>query len=271
MKVPRSRLAGAAALFLAAAAHAGAAFLTDREQAEQAGGQTDLAAHGFAFADLAQGTDTPVEAENTLAAEHPVQDTPHKPAPETGQPVAPAAAKPAAVPNTKPALPSRQAQPVVQTPAQQPAKPAAQQPMPEAKPDPAPQPQPKPRKAAPRGNSDQNAAQGTAAGRAAKPAGQATQAPGTAKQQGNAAADNYRGQVLRRVMRAKRQRVNIRGAALVQFSIAANGALRAASIVKSSGSAKLDSIALAQVRRAAPFPAPPAGARTTYTVRIKGK
>ena len=72
-------------------------------------------------------------------------------------------------------------------------------------------------------------------------------------------------------MRAKRQRVNIRGAALVRFSIAANGALRAASIVKSSGSAKLDSIALAQVRRAAPFPAPPAGARTTYTVRIKGK
>ncbi|MBQ4824501.1 energy transducer TonB [Leisingera sp. HS039] len=271
MKVPRSRLAGAAALFLAAAAHAGTAFLTDTGQAEQAGGQTGLAAAGIAFADLAQGTDAPVKAEDVLEAEHPMQDAPRKPAPETQQPVAPTAAKPAAVPNTEPALPSRQAQPVKQTPAGQPAKPPAQQPLPEAKPDPARQPQPKPRKAAPRGNSDQNAAQGTAAGRAAKPAGQATQSPGTAKQQGNAAADNYRGQVLRRVMRAKRQRVSIRGAALVRFSIAADGSLRTASIAKSSGSAKLDSIALAQVRRAAPFPAPPAGAGTTYTVRIKGK
>ncbi|UWQ35700.1 TonB family protein (plasmid) [Leisingera sp. M527] len=274
MKVPHSRLAGLSALFLAAAAHAGAAFLTDREQAEQAGGQTGLAAQGFAFADLAQGTDVPVEAEEVLKAEQPVQEAAQHPAAVPQQPVAPiTAAEPAALPKATPVLPSGQAKPVQQEPAAQPPLPAAQQPLPEAKPDPAPAPktQPETRKPAPRGNSDQDAAQGTAAGRAAKPAGQATQTPGTAKQQGNAAADNYRGQVLRRVMRAKRQRVNIRGAALVRFSIAANGTLQSARIAKSSGSAKLDSIALAQVRRAAPFPAPPAGAKTTYTVRIKGK
>lgn len=302
MRVPQSRLMGLAAVFAAAAAHAGFAYMIRGEQAEQAGGQTGLAAEGFAFADLVQGTDVPeatselLEAETTEVAEKPVLQV-QPPVAEAVRTEAVAVRAPVA--NAEPVLPFAQTEPVetqqVASPVQpqSQAEPAGQQqpeeaetapepdiqePLPEAKPEPKPEPRPdpepdpKPRRKQQRGNNTEaNAAAGTATGTAAKNAGQATSAPGAAKQQGNAAADNYRGQVLRRVMRAKRQKVNIRGAVLVRFTITGSGALGSARIAKSSGSAKLDSIALAQVRRAAPFPPPPEGAKTTYSVRIKGK
>ena len=302
MRVPQSRLMGLAAVFAAAAAHAGFAYMIRGEQAEQAGGQTGLAAEGFSFADLVQGTDVPeatsevLEAETAEAAARPVQKPAapaQPPAAETLQAETVAAQAP--VPNAEPVLPSAQIAPAETQQAETPVQPQAQaepveqqqpveaetvpepevlKPLPEPKPEPesVPEPQPKPRQTQRRGNNAEADAQaGAASGTAAKNAGQAASAPGAAKQQGNAAADNYRGQVLRRVMRAKRQRVNIRGAALVRFTITGSGALGSARIAKSSGSAKLDSIALAQVRRAAPFPPPPAGAKTTYSVRIKGK
>ena len=304
MKVPQSRLMGLAAVFAAAAAHAGLAYMASGEQAEQAGGNTGLAAEGYAFADLVQGTDVPetaselLEAETAEAAARPVQKPAapaQPPAAETLQAKAVAAQAP--VPNAEPVLPAAQIAPTETQQAETPVQPQTQaepvgqqqpeeaetapepevlKPLPEPKPEPkpasVPEPQPKPRQTQRRGNTTEADAQaGAASGTSANNAGQATSAAGAAKQQGNAAADNYRGQVLRRVMRAKRQKVNFRGAALVRFTITVSGALGSARIAKSSGSAKLDSIALAQVRRAAPFPPPPAGAKTTYSVRIKGK
>lgn len=131
-------------------------------------------------------------------------------------------------------------------------------------------PEPTTPSAQPRGNSSANATRGVAEGAAKQPGGQSRQAGGKARQQGNAAASNYPGLILRRIERAKR-RANVRGEAVVSFGIAPSGALAQVAIARSSGSGRLDDIALAQVRRAAPFPPPPAGARTSFTVRIKGK
>ncbi|MEX5578372.1 TonB family protein [Pseudophaeobacter sp. A-200-2] len=131
-------------------------------------------------------------------------------------------------------------------------------------------PEPTTPSAQPRGNSNANATRGVAEGAAKQPGGQSRQTGSKARQQGNAAASNYPGLILRRIERAKR-RANVRGEAVVAFRIAPSGGLAQVAIARSSGSARLDDIALAQVRRAAPFPPPPAGARTSFAVRIKGK
>ncbi|MEP4036568.1 TonB family protein [Pseudophaeobacter sp.] len=123
--------------------------------------------------------------------------------------------------------------------------------------------------AKPRGNSEASATQGEVNATRNAPGGQASNTGGRAKVQGNAAVSNYPGLVMRRIQRAKR-RANVRGVAVVRFRVTAGGGLSGLSIARSSGSAKLDGIALAQVRRAAPFPPPPSGARTSFTVRIKG-
>ena len=62
-----------------------------------------------------------------------------------------------------------------------------------------------------------------------------------------------------------------RGSATVTFSIGRNGELRSVRIRQSSGSARLDQMALATVRGAAPFPAPPANLAAgglSYSIRI---
>ncbi|AUQ76033.1 energy transducer TonB family protein [Phaeobacter piscinae] len=281
MTVPHSRLIGVFALFLAAAGHAGMAQLSVPDKAEISGGNTGLAAQGFSFADLVQGVDTPIDAK-----ELPDADIATAPAATTLSPqvekVVVEAVQSAVQPPPTGAVPILPALEVEPSPSQKPAeprpaetataapKPEVLEPLPDAKPEPKPRPNPK-RVQRHGNNAEQNTLAGMASGTAPKHSGQARTSPGTAKQQGNAAADNYRGKVLRRVMRAKRQRVNIRGAVLVRFTITGSGALASARIAKSSGSSKLDNIALAQVHRAAPFPPPPKGVRPSYTVRIKGK
>ena len=59
-----------------------------------------------------------------------------------------------------------------------------------------------------------------------------------------------------------------RGSATVTFAIGPSGGLRGAKISKSSGNPTLDQAALASVRRAGPFPRPPAGAKSTYSIQI---
>ena len=59
-----------------------------------------------------------------------------------------------------------------------------------------------------------------------------------------------------------------RGSATVTFAIGPGGTLRSAQISKSSGNSALDQAALASVRRARPFPKPPAGAKSTYSIQI---
>jgi protein TonB len=77
---------------------------------------------------------------------------------------------------------------------------------------------------------------------------------------------NYAGSVWSRLARHK-PRAGQRGSASVAFTIGEMGALRAARIARSSGNARIDQLALATVRNAAPFPAPPSGA-VSYTIRI---
>lgn len=155
------------------------------------------------------------------------------------------------------------AKPVEQ--AQAAPKPETLAPVPEPKPKPKPKPRPKPS-----GNSAQNAVQGTVAGQGPKPGGQASVQPGKAQAQGNAAASNYGGLVVRRIVRNKRT-INIKGTGKVSFSIRPDGSLAGLRISRSSGSGKLDSFFLKTVRRAAPFPPPPPGAKTNFGVELHGR
>lgn len=85
------------------------------------------------------------------------------------------------------------------------------------------------------------------------------------------AAANYGNEVMRRIQRTRQERAPARGVAVVAFRIAASGQLAAVSIAQSSGNAELDAIALNHIRRAAPFPPPPQGARTSFSVQIGGR
>jgi protein TonB len=76
----------------------------------------------------------------------------------------------------------------------------------------------------------------------------------------------YASQVWSRLARHK-PRAGQRGSASVAFTIGEMGALRTVRIARSSGNARIDQLALATVRNAAPFPAPPSGA-VSYTIRI---
>ncbi|MFN3208728.1 MAG: TonB family protein [Roseovarius sp.] len=143
------------------------------------------------------------------------------------------------------------------------------------KPEP-PKVQPKPQrttqsqpKQQPKGNAQQNARTGTATGsQAAKSA--TSQGTGRSQASGNAAASNYPGQVMRKISRVPRPRVGSRGTAVVAFRIAGNGGLAGVSIARSSGSSALDQAAVRMIQRAAPFPPPPAGARTSFSINVKG-
>lgn len=132
-----------------------------------------------------------------------------------------------------------------------------------AQPRPTPQPQP-------RGNADQTTTTGNATG-AQQRSTTATTGTGTTSQAGNAAISNYPGQVMRRISRVSRPRVGNTGTAVIAFSIGSNGGLASLSVARSSGSARLDQAALTVIRRAAPFPVPPPGARRNFTIQIKGR
>ncbi|MBT0958565.1 TonB family protein [Alphaproteobacteria bacterium KMM 3653] len=125
---------------------------------------------------------------------------------------------------------------------------------------------------APSGNAQRNNTKGAATTSSKTTKG--TQS-GTAKRQsaqsGNAAASNYPGQVMRRISRVSKPRVKSRGTAVIAFSVSGNGGLARVSVARSSGSAALDQAAVAVIRKAAPFPAPPKGAQRQFTIRIKGR
>lgn len=76
---------------------------------------------------------------------------------------------------------------------------------------------------------------------------------------GNAEAANYAGRVLTHLNRTARMATSERGSARVQFQIEADGSLAWVRVLGSSGSAGIDQAAVAQVRKSAPFPAPPEG------------
>jgi len=121
-------------------------------------------------------------------------------------------------------------------------------------------------------NATRDATAGSAAGQeTATPAQQGRETSRQSAAQGNAAASNYPGQVMRHLARVPRPRADARGAALVRFSIGAGGRLASVGLARSSGSSRLDRAALTVVQRAAPFPAPPSGAQTSFSIRIEGR
>ncbi|MEM5519047.1 TonB family protein [Sulfitobacter sp. AS59] len=128
------------------------------------------------------------------------------------------------------------------------------------------------KKPAARGNAKRDNTKGADAGQnkdaKATTTGQTQKA---ASQAGNAAVSNYPGQVMRRISRVGKPQVKSKGEAVIAFTISASGGLGGVSVARSSGSAALDQAALSLIRKAAPFPKPPAGARRQYTIKIKGR
>ncbi len=119
------------------------------------------------------------------------------------------------------------------------------------------------------GNSSRNAKKGSQTGN--RQAEAASQGAGATRANGNASLSNYKGQVFRRISRARRGSVDLRGEVLVTLTISGSGGLSGVRVARGSGSGRLDSIALAQVKRAAPFPPPPDGRSHTFSVRISGR
>jgi len=142
---------------------------------------------------------------------------------------------------------------------------------PKLQPEPKAAPEPEPQIASRQGNAQKSARKGTETGETSAGSANARQSASASTSQGNAAATNYAGLVKRKILRARRRSVNIRGTARVTFQIADNGSLVSTAISRSSGSKRLDQVALAQVQAAAPFPRPPQGARRRFTIEIVGR
>jgi protein TonB len=86
-------------------------------------------------------------------------------------------------------------------------------------------------------------------------------------------AQAYRGVVFGRIAAQKRYPEAAReraphGVAIVSFSIGGSGQLVGASLAQSAGDPILDAEALATVRRASPFPPPPAGAPRNFSAPL---
>jgi protein TonB len=85
--------------------------------------------------------------------------------------------------------------------------------------------------------------------------------------------ESYRAAVLGRIAAQKRYPEAAReraphGVAIVSFSIGGSGQLVGASLSQSAGDPQLDAEALATVRRAGPFPPPPAGAPRNFSAPL---
>ena len=169
-----------------------------------------------------------------------------KPAPAAIAVVAPPPHLPKRKPAERPPAPKEAALPTPQP--EKPAKPA------ETKPDAAQQ-----EAAQPRG--DTTHWKPMALAPADKPSIALSKAP-TARPSGSAYASKVWSALARHKPKAGQ-----RGSTTVVFAIGDNGALRGLRVGRSSGNTRLDQLALATVRNAAPFPPPPSGA-ASYTIRI---
>lgn len=92
----------------------------------------------------------------------------------------------------------------------------------------------------------------------------------TAASDSEAAA--FRAAVHRRIERAKRRvrnPVNASGIATVRFVVTTSGTLASIRILRSSGNARTDRVALQIVQRAVPFPIPPRGVNRSFDIPIR--
>ncbi len=99
---------------------------------------------------------------------------------------------------------------------------------------------------------------GVADGEGTGPSNDAGGGDGRASDAGSASAATYPGTVMRKISRTRKPHVGVRGSAVVGFAIAADGSLSGVQILRFSGEDANDRAALDHLRRAAPFPAPPA-------------
>lgn len=93
-------------------------------------------------------------------------------------------------------------------------------------------------------------------------------AKATARGQSPAA---YQKAVMKKIRGTKKRASPGKGSAVVGFAISPSGGLSLVKIVKSSGAPALDAAAVEHIQRAAPFPAPPAGAATRFSFEFVGK
>jgi protein TonB len=122
-----------------------------------------------------------------------------------------------------------------------------------------------------RGNSDRNERSGAATG-TGDTGGITTQGQGAvASAAGNGAVENYGGKVMRRILKTRKVRAPSAGLAVIGFAIAPDGRLADLRVLRSSGSADLDAVALDHLRRAQPFPRPPPGARRDWSFEFVGQ
>ena len=143
---------------------------------------------------------------------------------------------------------------------------------PERRPDPAARPREAPPRdappqATPPGDASADARAGQADGREAARAPSAAARPAPEAGAGSAAA-GYPGLVLRAVSRVPRGRVGGQGQGVAGFAVASDGALAAARMLRGSGSARLDAVAVSHVERASSFPPP--GAQRRFQIVFEG-
>lgn len=302
-----ARLPFVIALALSGALHAAAAIAIAPQPddlAVEGGGAATVALLGEAFEDLAQGA-TPVAATEAppappLAAVPVTTQAAATAPPLTATPTAPLVLPPsetadlAALPPVDSA-PAVQPEPAPQVPATvataavaAPPEPATPVETASTAPEASPRPRarakaPAPAKAVekravaqsspvPAGNADRNTRKGAQSGQdnvatAAASGGSGAQAG----QAGNAARSSYPGLVLRKIERTRKPATQARGTVVVVFRVAPSGGLASARVAKSSGDASLERAALDHIRRAAPFPAPPAGAETDFRFEFIGR
>ncbi|NPD17126.1 TonB family protein [Xinfangfangia sp. D13-10-4-6] len=89
---------------------------------------------------------------------------------------------------------------------------------------------------------------------------------------GSASAQSYDGQVMKKIKRTRKKSLKRGGGgtAVVSFTVNANGSLGSVGIARSSGSTEVDEVGKDHIRRSAPFPPPPPGARTKFTFNFEG-
>ncbi|SOH93801.1 protein TonB [Monaibacterium marinum] len=82
---------------------------------------------------------------------------------------------------------------------------------------------------------------------------------------------SYPNRVVSAIIQTRRDRTRARGMTVVSFDIGSAGQLTSVQVARSSGDRELDRMALSHIRRTAPFPTPPQGARTSYTFEFQGR
>lgn len=189
-----------------------------------------------------------------------------QPVPEKLQPTEPVTVEAKAVP----VMPAETVSPLDKA---EPVKAAASavKPEPVAKPERPKKPRVKSSAGTPTSRSQVNSKAGSQDGKttaSAKSSGRSKSKP-TSANSGNAAAANYPGKVYAKIARTRQRNAGGKGVAHVSFQVTASGQAVSVTVSRSSGNARVDKAALTHVRRAAPFPRPPAGARTRFVIPLE--